>query len=158
MRKSLLFMVPVAMAAPSLSAATAFADAPPANQHGGGSPDCAAARQAAQAKLQNDQAALDAAQQTLNRDIAAANDPEGHQPWRQEDIPAARAEVENLQAVVQADQAGTKQTPDACKNTTDNSSPTTTPPTSKPSGAASSGSSSRVPSEGPGLPETDARG
>lgn len=37
MRKRLLFVVPVAMAAPSVNAATAFAGAaPPPNRHGGG--------------------------------------------------------------------------------------------------------------------------
>ena len=157
MRKRLLFVVPVAMAALSWSAVTAFADAPPS----GGPPNCATARQAAQAKLHNDQAALDAARARLddaNRWIQEnqAALQEGHQPWRLDDQRAAQAEVSNLQAVVQADQAGLNQTPDACKTTT--GTPTTNPPTSKPSGATSSNSSPRVPTEGPGLPQTGARG
>jgi hypothetical protein len=156
------------MAALSLSAATAFADAPPANQHGGAPQNCATAKQAAQAKLRNDQAALDAARANLNDAKAQlaeveAGPQEGHQPWLPGYVQDKQAEVSNLQAVVQADQAGLNQTPDACKTPTGNSSPTANAPaknpsTSKPSGATSSGSSPRAPSEAPGLPQTGARG
>ena len=73
MLKRLLFVAPVTMAALSLSAVTAFANAPP----GQGSADCVAlSNQAAsqKAKLDQDQAALNLAKQEVANAQTAVND------------------------------------------------------------------------------------
>ena len=158
--KRMLFVAPVVAVALALGAVTAFADSPPASQNGSGSVTCGATsnQTALVAKLRNDQAALDQAKARLDSANAQLKEVEGavhegHQPWRLEDVAAAKAEVANLQAVVQKDQdtlqQEQKQKP--CTSTTGNGSATPNPP-------KSSGSSPRAPSEGPGLPQTGAAG
>jgi TolA-binding protein len=153
--KRWLFVAPVALAALSLSAATAFADSPAGNQHGSSSATCgAASNQAALlAKLRNDQAALDAAGARLNDANTQLKEneqavQEGHQPWRLGEVAAAQTEVTNQQARVREDQETLQQSPtqNVCNNTSANNSPTTNQPVTSP----------RVPSDGPGLPQTGA--
>lgn len=152
MFKRLVFVAPVALAALSLSAVTAFADSPPAAPNGASAASCTTtSNQAALlAKLRNDQAALDAARGRLQDaqaqlDRVQSGPQEGHQPWLQADVQNKQAEVANLEAVVQADQAGLKP---ACQH----------PTGTKPSGTGAPSPSPRAASDAPGLPQTGAQG
>lgn len=155
MLKRPVFVAAVALAALSGSAVTAFADSPPTAPNPTSAASCTTTsnRAALLARLRNDQAALDAARARLTGaqaqlDQVQSEPPEGHQPWLRGDVQNKQAEVANLEAVVQADQAGLKQTP-ACQRPTGNNSP---------SSASTPAPSPRAADEAPGLPQTGAVG